>query len=487
MGSLQKKYTNEKLKGKIYTPYYIIDKILDDTDFNGKKILGKKILDPACGNGRFLFKIAERIIKHSPKKNLGKNLGKIYGWDTDKNAIEEANKKLNKLTENLDISIKWNIKTKNALKQNSPKFDFIVGNPPYIRIQHLDLNQRKFIQQNYQFCKSGSTDIYIAFFELATKLLKNNGICGFITPNTYFHTQTGKILRNYFEKNQNLIKITNYKDLQIFNKVITYSAITIFDKKKYDNFILEIANSKNTYKKSILTFNILKNKNFWQLGNIKTTKISGEKLGNIADIHVGVTTLADKIYIMPFIKKEKKYIYLKSKNKGIIKIEKNILKPIIKASRLKKSTEKIKEYIIFPYYSSNNKKKIIPEHIFKEKYPFAYKYLLSQKQILDRRDNGKPNKAAWYAFGRSQGLQTSFGEKILFSPMNKKPNFILSKNKNATFYSGYCIKYKGDYNFLLKQLNSERLKKFIDISSRDFRDGWKAYNKKIVQEFIIKT
>ena len=70
--------------------------------------------------------------------------------------------------------------------------------------------------------------------------------------------------------------------------------------------------------------------------------------------------------------------------------------------------------------------------------------------------------------------------------MNKKPNFILYENEECTFYSGYCIKYSGDYNFLLKQLNSERMQKFIEISSRDFRGGWKAYNKKIIEEFIIE-
>ncbi|GAB4339554.1 MAG: hypothetical protein OHK0038_18720 [Flammeovirgaceae bacterium] len=115
----------------------------------------------------------------------------------------------------------------------------------------------------------------------------------------------------------------------------------------------------------------------------------------------------------------------------------------------------------------------------------AYDYLLSVKEELDKRDNGKPNAVAWYAFGRSQGLDTSFGKKILFSPMNNKPNFVLVENEESTFYSGYCIKYNGDYAFLLEQLNSQRLADFIAVSSRDFRSGWKAYNKKALEEFTI--
>jgi hypothetical protein len=115
----------------------------------------------------------------------------------------------------------------------------------------------------------------------------------------------------------------------------------------------------------------------------------------------------------------------------------------------------------------------------------AYDYLLSIKPELDKRDNGTPNSVAWYAFGRSQGLDTSFGEKIIFSPMNSKPNFIYYNNPECTFYSGYCIKFNGNHTILLPQLNSARMKNFVAMSSRDFRGGWKAYNKKIIENFEI--
>jgi hypothetical protein len=31
------------------------------------------------------------------------------------------------------------------------------------------------------------------------------------------------------------------------------------------------------------------------------------------------------------------------------------------------------------------------------------------------------------------------------------------------------------------------MKEYIQVTARDFRGGWKAYNKKIVQEFMIET
>ena len=497
MGSLVKEYTKEKLTGRIFTPFYIVEKILDDVGYNSSDILGRTILDPACGDGRFLVKIAERIIEFSSVDKLKYNLEKMHGWDIDNKAVEQAIDNLNELIKPVNVKVNWNVKVLNSLHKgiiqqdlffsndDTEKFDFIVGNPPYIRIQHLELDERKFIQNHYHFCKSGSTDIYIAFYELALNLLKDTGVCGYITPNTFFHTDTAKELRRYLAERQNLIQITNYGHIQLFDNATTYSAIVIFDKNKHKYFKFQKAETATTFKKRDIEFSELKNQKFWQLTINKRTEIKGKRLGDIAEIHVGITTLSDKIYMMPFVKKEGEYIYLQSKFAGIIKLEKGILKPIIKVSTLKTSNESIKEYVIFPYKKINGKHQIIPEQELKENYPLTYQYLLSMKSVLDKRDNGKPNPAAWYAFGRTQGLDTSFGKKILFSPMNKKPNFIYSDNEEATFYSGYCIKYNGDYNKLLEQLNSKQMEEFIKISSRDFRGGWKAYNKKIVQEFIV--
>ncbi|TAF63039.1 MAG: N-6 DNA methylase [Cytophagales bacterium] len=491
MASLTKTYDNQKLLGQVYTPRFVVEKMLSDIGFDNKSIVGKTILDPSCGDGRFLTVVAEKMIALSPKEELKANLEKIYGWDIDAQAIDYCLENLNELIKPLAIQVDWNIQVTNALKKitelDAPKFDFIVGNPPYIRIQHLEEAERTFIQSHYTFCKSGSTDTYIAFYELCNFLLDKNGICALITPNTFFYSETAKLMRAYFASKQNLIKITNYADIQLFDKATTYSAITIFGKKANENIIFEQATTETEFDTRAIHFNELKNQKIWQLStkNLQDFQTGLDltdfvKLKDICHIHVGITTLCDKAYIFSVqaIENEPDCVLANTHFKGFIKIEKAILKPIIKASKLKNSEDKISQYILFPYQKINEKHKIIPEETLKNDFPLAYAYLLSVKDALDKRDNGKKNAVAWYAFGRSQGLDTSFGKKILFSPMNNKPNFILVENEECTFYSGYCIKYQGDYAFLLEQLNSQRLADFIAVSSRDFRGGWKAYNKK---------
>jgi adenine-specific DNA-methyltransferase len=491
MASLTKEYTVEKVYGQVYTPSFIVQKILDEVGYYGENIHKKTILDPSCGDGRFLVEIVRRIIRDLPSNQWIESFEAIYGWDIDANALNQCRENLDEITLNFGIKVKWNLELVDSLTKipdifnSTPTFDFIVGNPPYIRIQHLSEASRKFIQNHYHFCKSGSTDTYIAFFELAHSLLNADGICSFITPNTFFYTETGRALRHFLANNQLLNKITNYGVIQLFQNATTYSAITTFTRAKKSFFTYELAIDKQAFSNRRITFNEIQNSKFWQLSIEKRGQTNGLKLGDVANISVGLTTLCDKAYIFSDVTFEDNIAICYSKIKGYVSIERDLLKPIMKVSTLKKTDLSIKEYILFPYMKVNGKHKIIDEDKLKTDYPLAYNYFLSVKVELDKRDAGKPNSVAWYAFGRSQGLDSSFGEKVVFSPMNKKPNFIHLKDPNLTIYSGYCIKYDGNYDDLINNLNSIEMEEFINISSRDFRDGWKAYNKKTIEEFRL--
>jgi len=285
----------------------------------------------------------------------------------------------------------------------------------------------------------------------------------------------------------NIKQITNYGHIQIFENATTYSAITVFNKKKNNNILYQKAIQKDKFEEMLINVEDLKEKKIWQFSNDNKNRKQKNilKLNDICEIHVGISTLMDKAYIFSIEVVDEKYVKAYTKLRGTVLIEKNILKPIIKGSKLKSSKDPIKEYILFPYQKINGKYRIIDENELRKEYPNAYNYLLSIKEELSKRDNGKPI-VPWYGFGRTQSLDTSFGKKIIFAPMNKEPNFILYENEECTIYSGYFIKYEGDYECLLKILNSKKMKDYIENSSRSFKNGWKAYNKKVLEEFIIE-
>jgi adenine-specific DNA-methyltransferase len=493
----------KKTKGVVYTPESIVNLILDFVDYQ-ENILNKKILDPSCGEGAFLISIVERILRKALNNGIEKGKIKkileenIFGFDIDISAIKKSKKLLNDLVKKYGIdSINWNIKELDCLDKESVskyfnKFDFVVGNPPYIRIQNLGEKRRKKIQNEWSLCDNGSTDIFIMFFELGFNLLNSKGKLGYITPNTYLKTNTAKKLR-IFLKNSGVLKtLINFGSNQLFEKATTYSIITILDKEcERKNFSLYYGDKNNIEYIDEIEIKKLNNDNWLTISNKKLSKINnienrGMPLDKIAQIHVGLTTLADDYYIFKNIEFKKELARIKLKDKREFWIEKDILKPIIKASVLKNKNETQNRFIIFPYKKVDNKNYIIPEKELKERFPKTYNYFLTIKNILDKRDRGKPNPVSWYAFGRSQGLDSSFGKKIITSPMNLKPNFIIWEKEEYTFYAGYCIKFNGNLNWLNKQLNSNDMEFYIKNTSRDYQNNYKSFAKTFIKNFGIQ-
>jgi adenine-specific DNA-methyltransferase len=128
----------------------------------------------------------------------------------------------------------------------------------------------------------------------------------------------------------------------------------------------------------------------------------------------------------------------------------------------------------------------MPEEELKINFPNTYKYLTAIKLELNKRDKGKSNPVAWYAYGRTQGLDSNFGKKLLTSNMNQKPNFIYCDEEDSTFIAGYAVKSKRiDMKILQKILNSEIMREYISLISKTYQGGWKSYAKSFIKNFGI--
>ena len=136
-------------------------------------------------------------------------------------------------------------------------FDIVIANPPYIDSETMvnsgNEGLREYIANNYSFAK-GNWDIYIAFFELAYKLTK--GCFIYITPDKWISKSFGDALRKGIINN--IISILN-AGRDVFETARVDSIITLVDKKKHDNIIVERFNKdKKVYRdisvsKSLLT------------------------------------------------------------------------------------------------------------------------------------------------------------------------------------------------------------------------------------------
>ncbi|WP_010665271.1 Eco57I restriction-modification methylase domain-containing protein [Marinilabilia salmonicolor] len=117
-------------------------------------------------------------------------------------------------------------------------FDVIIGNPPYVMLQNLETREvfdyalNKYISAKYKI------DTYQLFTERSIKLLKQNGLLGFITPNTFLKNIHSEPLRKYVLENT-LIKEFLLFNYSVFSSASVDTCVFIFEKaeaKKNSHF-----------------------------------------------------------------------------------------------------------------------------------------------------------------------------------------------------------------------------------------------------------
>lgn len=491
MPSLLRSYSLEKQTGTVYTPDALVEAVLDAIGYHPGRYPEQaeaRILDPACGDGQFLVGVAQRILHELPPSQWTKALSAIEGWDIDATALQKAQDRLNTLIAPHGLSIPWRLYRRDSLQAYpdlfSPRgeYDFILGNPPYIRIQHLPDAYKRFLQSTFRFCQSGSTDVYLAFFELGIALLAPTGKLAFLSPNSWLYTAAARTFRETLRQERLLEKVIDFDAETPFPGVGAYITITVLSRQPHAFWVYQRLGDKP------LWMELPVDRFPAEVWHSQTPSTRTVPLGEIAHIGVGLTTLADRIFILrgaPDSLAACPTTTLRTASGECLQIETDLLRPIIKASTFRGDAGHPREYIIFPYRLENGNFRILPEEELQLRFPLGYAYLRRHKEILLRRDGGKPNPEGWYAFGRHQNLEASFGVKIIFPPISDRPRFVLSKLADCTIYSGYFIKYDGDYEKLLSQLNSARMEEYIRLHSRPFRGGWRAFSKRVIERFPV--
>ncbi|MDA1193216.1 MAG: hypothetical protein O3A46_16190, partial [Candidatus Poribacteria bacterium] len=282
---------------------------------------------------------------------------------------------------------------------------------------------------------------------------------------------------------------------QVFEGVTTYSCVLLLTKKSQSSFLYTMATQADVIpgEPAFGKINLADlNEDRWRMLTddarpiIDAIERAGRPLGEIARLSVGLATLADACYVLSGERRGDGY--LAEAGGAAFSIEPGITRPILKASLLKSEPEIVtnRRRILFPYERIDGKHRIIPEGELRDAFPNAHAYLRAIRATLAKRDRGKPNSVAWYAFGRSQGLDNNFGTKLLTSGMNLAANFVYCDDPDTTFYSGYCVRTDAfDLRALQRILNSPLMDFYMRHTSRSYQNGYKSYAKSFIKTFGV--
>lgn len=488
-----------KTLGQVYTPVWVVKEILDLIGYNNISILTSSIMEPACGDGAFLTEIVKRYIATAQENNWCDNKIKngletfIYGIELDLDEYQKCIENLNKTIKTLTSvkSINWNILNNNTLytyDKYLSHFDFIAGNPPYVRIHNLDDDIRDFIKDNFTYSE-GTIDIYISFFEMAFKMIKPDGLIGYITPNSFLHNASYNKFRDFLQQSKSIKTLIDFKSNKIFDGYSTYTAITILNfKNTKESFkYKELVDGKIKTLNNI-SFSELNNKK-WSFTNreneaflINLQKGTNSTISDYFNVQYGFATLRDKIFTGQTIdNKENSNLPLFNGEP----MEPEILKPVVKGSKFNGLADDTRK-IIFPYKKENDRYIVIPEQEMKSVYPHCYAYFLKNKEELLARKSDRG--ALWYQYGRSQGVQTMHQEKIVLSTMMDSEIKFHKISADVMVYSGIFITRKSTdvpWAIIENLLLSKDFVKFVRLTGKDLSGGYKSVTTKQIKDFRI--
>ncbi|MCC7574354.1 N-6 DNA methylase [Candidatus Woesearchaeota archaeon] len=448
-----------------------------------------KILDPACGSGAFLIKATDVMLEifkaiqefkqsegeYEAKKGLKKKTNtkgqftlskwneeeeareiienSIHGVDINEESVEitklslflkmaRKNRKLTDLSNNIkrgnslindpevvgDLAFDWE-------KEFPFKFDVVIGNPPYVRVQNLEHKDIDFLTKNY-VTPSGKLDISILFFEKSLNLINESGKVSFISSSQWINTDYGKNLRELLSSEGYLSKILDFGSLPVFEEADTYPSIFILNKLKnqyvdyvklskenYDNINTEKIKFKKIDFKN-LTSDSWQFSDFNLITHLNKKNLNWNELNKYGKAYIGNITGYDKAFIVDTsIINEKK-------------LEKELIIPYaFKGEEVIQYTYTLPNYfVIYPYKQENDKQVLISEKELKSKYPNIFNYLLKFKDELKKRKDSRKlyaNNEQWYKHVRPGSFNYIKPKKIHIKGISTKLEAgLLAENTN---------------------------------------------------------
>jgi SAM-dependent methyltransferase len=105
------------------------------------------------------------------------------------------------------------------------RFDYALGNPPYVSIEGLD-EEEKVAHRAAFTTAAGRFDLYFLFFEQALLLLKPGGRLSFITPEKWTYVESAAALRKLLTAKDVRVEEIEHVDEDAFDGRITYPCVT---------------------------------------------------------------------------------------------------------------------------------------------------------------------------------------------------------------------------------------------------------------------
>ncbi|MBF0549382.1 MAG: Eco57I restriction-modification methylase domain-containing protein [Deltaproteobacteria bacterium] len=232
--------------GVVFTRLEVADFILDLVGYTVNQPLHRKrLLEPSFGGGDFLLPVIGRLLAAWRAEKRARDVvdelgGAIRAVELHRKTFAATRQSVIERIKQEGITIgyattladRWLVQGDFLLDPPEGHFDFVVGNPPYVRQELIPAPLLAVYRNRYQTMYDRA-DLYIPFIECSLLMLAESGTLGFICADRWMKNRYGGPLRNLVSKRFHLKIYVDMMDTPAFHKeVIAYPAITIISLEK---------------------------------------------------------------------------------------------------------------------------------------------------------------------------------------------------------------------------------------------------------------
>jgi hypothetical protein len=327
-------------------------------------------------------------------------------------------------------------------------FDLVIANPPYVRSSSLSPDIRDQLKQRYRSMQTNNVDLYYAFVERClraplprdeedTKRNHLRGLAGreggvaFILP-SFVQTTSAESLRAILAEGGHVERWVDFLGLQVFPTATNYVALLFAnaEKRERKSFEAQIVTPKAfahmrdnpAWLEELSISDVRYSPGGW---NVRpATPVIGHDyrpLVELATVQVGIQTSLDSFYLFDVVRPsdDPSLVIVRNSIDDEVVLERASLFPCAKGSR-DLHGDQIDEgcYVLWPYHKDGS---VMEREALEANFPRAWHYLLANRDLLQRREQGKFNIPLWWRFRRPQGVKCASQEKILVPSMMQQP------------------------------------------------------------------
>ena len=381
-----------------------------------------------------------------------------------------------------DGVVEWRIDFADVMLNGG--FDVVIANPPYVQLQANNRQLNKLYKDSGYSTFIGAGDVYYLFYERGINLLKDAGQLCYISSNQWMRLKSGKVLRQFLEK-QNPVWLINL-GADVFDSVTVNTCVILVNRSANRNALqaADVRQAAQQFPPSEWTHIYPANGEIWTVLSACEERIKAkmEKAGiPLKDwdvsIKYGAKTGYDKGFIVDNATKE---ALVASDPKSA-----EIIRPVLRGRDIQRyQAEWAGLWLVSTFPSLG---------LEIENYPSVKQHLLgfgkkrleqSGKTLSDGNKSRKKTKHAWFELQDSTTYHLEFAkEKIIWGNLNNRAKFAYGQggmliNAPSTMLTPYSP-------YLLALLNSTLLDWYFRSIGVERDGGFYEYKPMFIESLPI--